>query len=176
MVSGLRNLATDLLAACGMNGTLEPVTSNAVNVLLYTVPTDAGIGFNLRSALRAETHSPEVPSEWHTIRAALRCLQFLEHRARLAIVELEDKKGAHRKARTEEIDLVSALDHLYFEVTGQRRSYTIDALNETQGGPLVELVAIVAAHMCDRSKPWHQTRSAMWGAHALAGADKKLGG
>jgi hypothetical protein len=144
----LEHLAKDLLATCGVQGTLDPLTSNAVNLLLYTVPTDVGIGFNLRSALRAETHSPEVPSEWQTIRVALRSLQFLAHRARIAIVELEDKKGAHRKARTEEIYLVSALDHLYFEVTGERRSYTIDTVNGTQGGPLVELVALVAAHMC----------------------------
>lgn len=70
------------------------------------------------------------------------------HRARLGIEELEDKKGAHRKAPTEEIYLVSALDHLYFEVAGERRSYTIHTANKTQGGPLVELVALVAAHIC----------------------------
>lgn len=137
----------DSLAIFGINGALDPPNSDAVNALLYEIPPDMGLGLNLRYALCEEIDTTKVPSEWHAIRLSFRAMQFLYHRLGLMVDELEKKKGAPRKPQVEEIDLVDALDQLYQEVTGERRAYTIDTANETVGGPLVEFVAEVAAHI-----------------------------
>jgi hypothetical protein len=146
-------VARKLLVHFGVSGPLDHLdgnrTAGAVNALLRAVPPNVSLDFYLRDMMAKEIKAPTTPSEWHTIRACLRGLQFLTHRTDLAADAMEKDKGASRTAPREEINLVAQLHPLYVEVTGDEGWYTTNLENETQSA-FVSLVSAVAAHIHNR--------------------------
>jgi hypothetical protein len=144
--------ANALLAVLGSNTTYGPLgndTTNAVSALLLDAPANEALDYYLRGKIAAELNATEVPSEWHGLRVSVLGLRFLMHRATLAAKMIDRKTGAPRKAPSEEIHFVASLRGLFVEVTGDPRLYTINDVEGKHGGPLVDLIAAVAAKIRD---------------------------
>jgi len=99
--------------------------------------------------MAAEIDAREPPSEWAAIRVTLRGLQVMLARAEWAAATAGLNKGAVRKAPPDEVSLVAALHRLYADVTGDKRWHTINVNNGAPGGPFVDFVMAVAAHIHD---------------------------
>jgi hypothetical protein len=141
-----------LLAAFGVDGPLDHL-NNAETVnsfyILGTLTDAPREDLYLRSKMAAEIGASEVPGETRAIRCAFRGLQMMMVRSEWGAKIAGRNKGAPRKAPPEEEYLVRALHELYADVTGDKRWNTTPVDIGIPGGPFVDFVKAVAAHIDD---------------------------
>jgi hypothetical protein len=128
-------------------------TINALHTLDRLLPTNDRREIYLRQRIAREVgvsrHSRQELRQQAAVRLALQGQQYLLHIARLAAAVVERDKGAARRKPREELNLVAQVRNLYVEMTGDRKRYTNDPVNDTQGSVLVKVIAAVAKHIDD---------------------------
>jgi hypothetical protein len=149
-----RSAERDILKALAHFSVANPIdhlnsndTINALNTLFLGIPGTTGIDAYLRNALAKEAGASGELGHWHAMRLAVRGMQLLLHNTRVAADAAEREKGAHRRKPHEELNLVAQVRNLYVEITGDRKRYTIDVVNDVQGSRLVDVIAEVARHI-----------------------------
>jgi hypothetical protein len=134
----------------GLSGPFDPLNDKAVNELLLSASAKKSRSLYHRQEIQKELGAPAEPTEWHILRAGLRCVQMVMQQAKLGVDAAEPCKGTNRKAPGDEINLVAEFQQLFIGVTDDQRRYTISHKRETQGGPLVDFICAAALLIHDR--------------------------
>jgi hypothetical protein len=107
----------------GISGPFDALNDKAVTELLWSASAKKSRSLYHRQAIQKELGAATEPTEWHILRAGLRCVQLIMQQAKSSLDAAEPHRGANRTAPVNESNLVAGLQKLFTEAAGDQPRY-----------------------------------------------------